>query len=87
MSKLKNATYKLYRGQTACDSDDWGRPRGKYPTLLEAMAAAGLPDPGAWQTDRHCPDEVFNDPRGLYWSILAPGVAQEAAALGAGDTS
>ena len=81
-------TYMLYRDETACDSDDWGPPTGEYPTLLEAMAAAGFPDPVSWEIDRHCPDEVFivrgseeGEDEDLYLSILAPGAAAEARAL------
>jgi len=74
--------YRLYRDPKACDSDDWGRPYGRYETLPKAMAAAGLPDPARWETGRDCPDECFaRSP--LWWSILAPGAAAEAVALGA----
>jgi len=69
-------SYRLYRDPKACDSDDWGRPYGRYETLPQAMAAAGLPDPARW-----CPDECFA--RSPHWSILAPGAAAEAVALGA----
>jgi hypothetical protein len=79
-----DSVYRLYRNPKACDSDDWGRPFGRHATLAEAMAAAGLPDPAIWETDRYCPDECFTrSPRGPQWSILAPGAAAEAVALGA----
>jgi hypothetical protein len=76
-------TYKLYRGETACDSDDFGPPYGEYPTLALAMVAAGLPV-SAWQTGRHCPDEIFTcKPSSIDvdWQLLAPGAAAEYAAL------
>lgn len=66
--------YELYVDQQACDSDDWGPPAGRFITLRSAMRAAGHPDPAAWGTGQHCPDEVFiMEP--VYLSILAPGVA------------
>jgi len=71
--------YRLYRDPQACD--DWGRPYGRYETLPQAMAAAGLPDPARWEADRYCPDECFA--RSPHWSILAPGAAAEAVVLGA----
>ena len=77
--------YKLYRDETACDSDDFGPPYGKYPTLALAMAAAGLPV-SAWQTDRHCPDEIFTfKPASIDvdWQLLAPSVAAEFTVLAA----
>jgi hypothetical protein len=75
--------YKLYRDETACDSDDFGPPHGEYPTLALAMVATGLPV-SAWQTDRHCPDEIFTykpDRFEVDWQILAPAAAAEYAAL------
>jgi hypothetical protein len=72
--------YKLYFDQQECDSDDWGPPHGEYPSLREAMAAAGLPGLENWNTMRGCPDEVFT--RGKPgWSILASGAAREFADL------
>jgi hypothetical protein len=77
-------TYRLYRGQTACDSDDFGPPEGTYGTLAMAMAATGLPA-SAWHTDRHCPDEIFTLKTGaeVDWQILAPGAAAEFTVLAA----
>jgi hypothetical protein len=75
--------YELYRGQAECGSR---YTTAQYPSLREAMAAAGLPDPAAWQTDTYSPDEVFTD-MAPCWSILAPGAAQEAVALGAEGAS
>jgi hypothetical protein len=75
--------YKLYRGETACDSDDFGPPKGEYPTLALAMVATGLPV-SAWQTARHCPDEIFTckpGSAGVDWQLLAPGAAAEFAAM------
>lgn len=74
--------YYLYRDETACDSDDFGPPRGEYLTLPLAMAAAGEPV-AAWKTARHCPDEIFTiTADGLVdWQIIAPGAAGEFAAL------
>jgi hypothetical protein len=77
--------YMLYRGQTACDSDDFGSPVGTHGTLALAMAAAGLPV-SAWHTMRHCPDEIFTLKPGCMetdWQILAPGAAAEYTALAA----
>jgi hypothetical protein len=77
--------YKLYRDETACDSNDFGPPHGEYPTLALAMVAAGLPV-SAWHTGRHCPDEIFTckpDSAEVDWQILAPGAAAEFAALAA----
>jgi hypothetical protein len=77
--------YKLYRDETACDSDDFGAPYGEYPTLALAMVAAGLPV-SAWQTTRHCPDEIFTCKPGsidVDWQLLAPSVAAEFAVLAA----
>jgi len=68
--------YALYRDQTDCDTDDWGRPRGRYATLAEAMAAAGVPEASRWQTNHYCPDETYTV-TWPYWSILAPGAAAE----------
>lgn len=78
-------TYKLYRDQTACDSDDFGPPCGTYGTLPLAMVATGLPV-SAWQATRHCPDEIFTTKAGgeVDWQILAPGAAAELASLTAG---
>jgi len=72
------ATYKLYRDQTECDSDNWGPPRSEHPDLASAMAAAGIP-PEGWMWERTCPDEVYTlDSEGQPdWSILAPAVAAE----------
>jgi hypothetical protein len=73
--------YKLYRGETACDSNDFGLPKGTYPALALAMAATGLPT-SAWCTTRHCPDEIFTMAGGeVDWQLLAPGAAAEYAAL------
>jgi hypothetical protein len=76
--------YKLYRDETACDSDDFGPPRGEFATLALAMVATGLPV-SAWQTDRFCPDEIFTLKAGaeVDWQILAPGAAAEYAMLAA----
>ncbi len=77
------ATYKLYRDETACDTDDFGPPRGEYPTLAMAMVAAGLPV-SAWHTDKHCPDEIFTCKPGsaeVDWQIIAPAAAAEFDAL------
>ena len=78
--------YRLYRDETACDSDDFGPPYGEYLTLALAMVAAGLPV-SAWQSGGpHCPDEIFTvKPGGLEvdWQILAPAAAAEFAALAA----
>ena len=77
--------YKLYRDETACDSDDFGAPYGEYPTLALAMVAAGLPV-SAWQTTRHCPDEIFTCKPGsidVDWQLLAPSVAAEFRVLAA----
>jgi hypothetical protein len=79
-------TYKLYRDETACDTDDFGPPRGEYPTLALAMVAAGLPV-SAWDTSPTCPDEIFStkaDGFEVDWQIIAPGAAAEYAALGSG---
>jgi hypothetical protein len=74
--------YKLYRDQTACDSDDFGPPHGEYLTLPLAMIATGLPA-AAWQVIRHCPDEIFTTRAGgeVDWQILAHGAAAELARL------
>jgi hypothetical protein len=75
--------YKLYRDETACDSDDFGPPYGEYPTLALAMVATGLPV-SAWRTDKYCPDEIYTcKPRSIEpdWQILAAGAAAEYAAL------
>lgn len=73
--------YRLYRGETACDTDDWGPPVGEYPTLLDAMRAAGVPL-SCWRTDPHCPDETFTlEGITSTWSILAPGAAAETEAM------
>lgn len=75
--------YRLYRDETACDSDDFGPPYGEYPTLALAMVAAGLPV-SAWQVGMHCPDEIFTCKPGsdeVDWQILAPGAAAEFTAL------
>ena len=77
--------YKLYRDETACDSDDFGPPKGTYPTLALAMVATGLPV-SAWQTDKHCPDEIYScKPASaeVDWQILAPGAAAEWTGLAA----
>jgi hypothetical protein len=81
-------TYKLYRDETACDSDDFGPPHGEYPTLARAMVATGLPV-SAWRTVKHCPDEIFTcKPDGIEvdWQMLAPGAAAELATLTASVT-
>ena len=75
--------YKLYRDETACDSDDFGPPYGEYPTLALAMVVTGLPV-SAWRTDKHCPDEIFTCKPGsieVDWQLLAPSAAAEYAAL------
>ena len=72
--------YRLYFDQKECDSDDWGPPRGEYPGLREAMAAAGLPGLENWHTMKYCPDEVFTRTKPS-WSILAPGAARELTGL------
>jgi len=75
--------YKLYRGETACDSDDFGPPRGEYLTLALAMVAAGLPV-RAWRTDRFCPDEIFTYKPGtaeVDWQVIGPAAAAEYTAL------
>jgi hypothetical protein len=76
--------YRLYRDETACDSDDFGPPRGVYPALALAMVATGLPV-SAWQSLSCCPDEIFTVTPGgeVDWQILAPGAATEYAALAA----
>ena len=83
-------TYRLHAGETACDSDDWGPPKGRFGTLLEALRASGVPV-SLWRTDRYCPDEVFtfHVPPGVVpegrrvprMSILAPGVRDEFSAI------
>jgi hypothetical protein len=75
--------YKLYRDETACDSDDFGPPKGEYPTLALAMVATGLPV-SAWRTGKYCPDEIFTCKPGstdVDWQLLAPGAAAEFAAM------
>jgi hypothetical protein len=65
---------------------NWGELRGVFPTLQEAMDAAGHPDPTHWVTATGAPDRLFidwihyaDDIEDLYgimpWSIHAPGVA------------
>lgn len=72
--------YRLYRDETACDSDDWGPPAGVYPTVFDAMRAApGIPL-GCWKTDPCCPDETFTETT-PQWTILGPGAAAEATAM------
>lgn len=73
-------TYRLYKDQTACDSDDWGPPEGEYPALLDAMRAVPGMALSLWRTDPHCPDEVFTETT-PQWSILGPGAAAEAEAM------
>ncbi|HEV2450974.1 MAG TPA: hypothetical protein VGS62_03510 [Streptosporangiaceae bacterium] len=74
--------YKLYRDETACDTDDFGPPYGEYPTLALAMVAAHLPV-SAWHTSEFCPDEIFSTRLGgeVDWQIIAPGAAAEFTAL------
>ena len=84
---LASKPYALYCDPQGCDSDDWGRPRGRYATLTAAMAAAGHPDAGEWETGRHCPDDVFTDRGGTWWSILAPGVRAEVEVLHAAEVA
>lgn len=78
------AAYRLYRDETACDTRDFGPPRGEYLTLALAMVAAGLPV-SAWETSPHCPDEIFTTKDGseVDWQIIAPGVAAEFTSLAA----
>ena len=87
--------YRLYVGETACDSDDWGPPRSKHSTLMEAIAVTGIPA-SKWQTMRYCPDEVhthwtYGAASRQVWqpqmSILHPGAAAEFEALSAEVTS
>ena len=80
--------YKLYRGETACDSDDFGPPYGEYLTLVLAMVATGLPV-SAWRMLECLPDEVFTyDQQGeVDWQILAPGAAAEFSQFGQADTT
>jgi hypothetical protein len=70
--------YKLYRDETACDTDDFGPPYGEYPTLALAMVAARLPV-SAWDTSPTCPDEIFTCKPGgeVDWQIIAPGTRDE----------
>jgi hypothetical protein len=78
-------TYRLYRGETACDTRDFGPPRGEHLTLALAMVAAGLPV-SAWGSLPHCPDEIFtteNDGSEVDWQIIAPDVASEFTVLAA----
>jgi hypothetical protein len=80
--------YKLHRNPAECDSDNWGQPDSKHKTLAGAMAAAGHPDPSAWNVlAAQCPGEVFTPPHTVSpsWSILAPGAAAEAMTLGVED--
>jgi hypothetical protein len=75
--------YKLYRDETACDTDDFGPPYGEYPTLALAMVATHLPV-RAWDTSPTCPDEIFTCKPGtdeVDWQIIAPGAAAELTAL------
>lgn len=75
--------YALYRAPVDCDTDDFGRPNGRYATLAEAMAATGY-GLEMWQSDDHCPDEAYVLEfylRGIDWSVIKPGVAAEVRAL------
>jgi hypothetical protein len=74
--------YALYRNPTECDSDYWGRPKGRYATLAEAMAATGRPE-WAWSLNDYCPDETYilAPQCGTEWSIIRPGVLAEVRAL------
>lgn len=81
--------YKLYRDETACDTDDFGPPYGEYPTLALAMVAARLPV-SAWDTSPTCPDEIFTCKPGtgeVDWQIIAPGARAEFLALRAAAAS
>jgi hypothetical protein len=87
--------YHLYRqpeaGRRSYDGG-WGQPAGAFPSLSDAMRAAGHPDPAHWYTIAGMPDVIFVDWALYYgktrpglghqapvlpWSIEAPGVADE----------
>lgn len=85
--------YKLYRQKdSSYHGPGWGEPAGTFPSLREAMAAAGHPDPAHWYTTVGIPAAIFVDWAQYYdksrkykgtehlylpWTVEAPGVAAE----------
>lgn len=95
-------TYSLYRHQDGYEGRGWGEPSGEFPSLAEAMAAAGHTDPAHWYSSAGMPDQIFvdwvlyydktRDYEGteyliLPWTIEAPGVAGELTELVTADVT